>query len=44
MNNFRSVIEWFKTYNVYYQDADSLYNHKKHWANQIKLVWLVKTV
>ena len=31
MNNFIRVIDGFKTNNVYYQDTDSLYIHKKHW-------------
>ena len=31
MNNFLSVIDGFKTNNVYYQDTDSLYIEKKHW-------------
>ena len=31
MNNFIRVIDGFKTNNVYYQDTDSLYIHKKYW-------------
>ena len=31
MNNFIRIIDGFKSNNVYYQDTDSLYIHKKYW-------------
>ena len=31
MNNFIKIVDGFKSNNVYYQDTDSLYIHKKYW-------------